>query len=180
MTEPSAAADAAEAAEAAAEAAEASAEAAEAEAVHDDGDDDDQADDGDTTVVVVNDDGDDDAQDAQDDATNLDHEQRITRLEERLDQLAADVISRPTHDDVRAMMPSPETVEQLAAQAGAEAAEATVEAIDEAEETGEPASVRIEEPPPSSDPLVDGGMVTVEPDAPAVTGGKKRPALFRW
>lgn len=168
---------AAEAAEASAEAAEAAAEAAEAEAEAE-SDDGDQGDDGDTTVVVV--DGDDgDAEAAQDDATNLDHEQRITRLEERFGGLESEIFSRPSRDEVAAMIPSPETVAAVAEETAAATAEAVVEATEEAEETGEPASVRIEEPPPS-DPLVDGGMVTVEPDVPAPKGERRRPALFRW
>src|SRR5438128_379722 len=58
---------------------------------------------GDTTVVVVEPGSD---EGAQDDATQLDHEQRITRLEEQLGQVQTDLLDRPTYESVQSMTPS--------------------------------------------------------------------------
>ena len=127
----------------------------------------------DTTVVVVDDGNNDD----QDDATNLDHEQRITRLEERFGAVEGGMMDRPTYDDVRNMLPSPETVIETAEAAGAAAGAAAAEAVTETDETGEETSVRIEEPPPG-DPV--GGIVVATPEVPEATGTKKRGGIFRW
>jgi hypothetical protein len=175
MTTP--ATEAAEAAEASAEAAEAAAEAAEAEAETETPDEGGGEGDGDTTVVVV--DGDEGgAEEAQDDATNLDHEQRITRLEERVENLAGDLADRPDYESVRMMIPDTSAIVEAARSEAAAVAEATAEAHDEAEETGEPASVRVEEPPPGA----GGDIVTVAPEVPEAaeeTSGR-RSSLFRW
>lgn len=171
---------AAEAAEASAEAAEAAAEAAEAEAETEEaeaGGDDDQGGD-DTTVIVVESDGG-DAEDAQDDATNLDHEQRITRLEERLTTVESTANEAAMRSEIAEMIAG-HSHEDVVAEAAA-VAEATAEAHDEAEETGEPATVRVDEPAGGG----EGDIVTVTPDVPdaAEEGGRKHGAarsLFRW
>ena len=175
MTE-TAAETAAEAAEASAEAAEAAAEAAEAEAHADDDQGDDG--DGDTTVVVVDDGGNDEG--AQDDATQLDHEQRITRLEERVNAVETTAAEAAMRAEVAEMVNnhSHEEVIDAARAEAAAVAEAAAEATVEAEETGEPASVRVEEPPPGA----GGDIVTVSPEVPeaAEEPGRKRSSLFRW
>lgn len=173
------AAEAAEAAEASAEAAEAAAEAAEAEAETeeaDEGGDNEGGDD--TTVVVVESEGG-DAEDAQDDATNLDHEQRITRLEERLTTVEATANEAAMRSEIAEMIAG-HSHDDVVAEAAA-VAEATAEAHDEAEETGEPATVRVEEPAGGG----EGDIVTVTPDVPeaAEPGDRKHGvgrSLFRW
>jgi hypothetical protein len=61
--------------------------------------------------------------------------------------------------------------------AATEAADAAAEAISTTEETGEPTSIRIDEPP-AGDPV--GGIVVAEPEVPAAVGTQKRGGIFRW
>lgn len=122
---------------------------------------------GDTTVVVVEN-ADDEG--AQDDATALDHEQRITRLEERVQQVANDVAERPTWEAVQSMTPSVSEVIDTAAAVAAEVAEDIAE--DEDDQADDEVE-RVEEAP---------DVVAVDPQSPAVSDAEKprRRGLFTW
>jgi hypothetical protein len=126
----------------------------------------------DTTVVVVE--GADD-EGAQDDATQLDHEQRITRLEEQLGQVRSEVADKPSWDAVQSMIPSHSEIVETAEVVAAAVA---VDVVEDITEDGDldGGTVRVEEPDGSVD------VVSIDPGSPpaADTGQARKPGLFRW
>lgn len=136
-----------------------------------------EAEGGDTTTVVVTPEGG-DPEAAVQQAAALDHEQRITRLEDVAVFLGREVEQRPTREEVAATTPSHGDVIDTAAAV----AEDVVEAHQEADATGDPQEVRVPEPEGGGDPVLG----TVTPDTQAAQGGdseskpKARHAMFKW
>ena len=125
-----------------------------------------------TTVVVVDTAP---AEGAQDDATQLDHEQRITRLEEQLGQVRVEVAEKPSWDAVQSMVPShSEIVDTAEAVAAVVAVDVVEDIADDGDLDG--GTVRVEEP----DGTVD--VVSIDPGSPDVSDAaqSKKPGLFRW
>lgn len=126
----------------------------------------------DTTVVVVEEAG--GGEGAQDDATQLDHEQRITRLEEQLGQVRTEVAEKPSWESVQSMIPSySETADIAATVAGEVAAEVVADVAEDGDVDGGTITV----PDVTGDGVPD--VVTIDPQAPPVNE-QRRASLFRW
>lgn len=126
----------------------------------------------DTTVVVVEDTG--GGEGAQDDATQLDHEQRITRLEEQLGQVRSEVADKPSWESVQSMIPSYSETADIASTVAGEVAAAVVEDI---AEDGDVDGGTITVPDVTGDGVPD--VVAIDPQAPPVSE-QRRGSLFRW
>lgn len=125
-----------------------------------------------TTVVVVEDGG---GEGAQDDATQLDHEQRITRLEEQLGQVRAEVAEKPSWESVQSMIPSySETADVAASVAADVAADVVADIAEDGDVDG--GTVKVTEPDGSVD------VVAIDPQAPPVadSGRRRKSGLFTW
>jgi hypothetical protein len=141
-------------------------------AVEGGGDPEPEAESGDTTVVVVEDTSGGEA--AQDDATNLDHEQRITRLEERLQTVANEVAEKPSWESVQSMIPSYSETADIAATVASEVA---AEVVEDIAEDGDVDGGTVVVPDVTGDGVPD--VVAIDPGAPPVNE-RKRASLFRW